>query len=275
MLTSPISLLLLWLIPFVGCATIYPQKTAVAHFLVDIPLKHLESGLEKVDCIYVINLRKRPEKWQRMRTLLKELGLKPNRVEAIDGWKLSPKEMQTLAGPYPVRLRGGQAGCILSHLSTLRDAAKRNFNIIWVMEDDLEILENIKQVPSLLSSLEQLDPDWDILYTDTDTKDPQGNPVRSLCADFRPDQQHLPLEYYLHEEELNADLKKIGQRFGAYSLLISQKGIKKILHYFTHVHLWTSYDIDIHYVPGLREYSTRRDIVSIWWGSQISDTNFK
>ena len=61
-------------------------------------------------------------------------------------------------------------------------------------------------------------------------------------------------------------------------MLISRKGIKKILDYFTHVYLWAPIDVDMHYIPGIRQYSTRRNVVSLWnWAlsDTISELNLK
>ena len=57
-------------------------------------------------------------------------------------------------------------------------------------------------------------------------------------------------------------MMQIRGRFGTYSMLISKRGIKKILDYFTSRPIWTAIDIDMHYIPTIREYAPRRDIVS-------------
>ena len=50
------------------------------------------------------------------------------------------------------------------------------------------------------------------------------------------------------------------------------KDVEKVLRYFTHVYLWSAIDVDIHYVPSIREYSTRRDIVSVHYeAGDVSD----
>ena len=56
---------------------------------------------------------------------------------------------------------------------------------------------------------------------------------------------------------------RIYQRFGAYSMILSKTGIENVLRHFTNNYLWTSYDVDIHYIPGIRQYCVNRDVVSI------------
>lgn len=254
-------------------ARVYPQTTAAAKYLKKINSVQKNSGVNRVDCIYVINLDRRPEKWKRMQGVLKEVGINGNRFSAIDGMGISDETQIELAGNYPVRMLKGEVGCLLSHVSVIKDAYDRGFNLIWVFEDDIEIVEDPRVMTPIIKALTMIDPNWDVLYTDIDSKHNNGETALALGLDFRPDRLfHYPLEYYLRRRPVNSDLMRLGQRYGLYSYLVSRKGMKKIYHYFTHVYLWTAIDIDIHYIPTLREYSTTREIVTIWTHSPISDT---
>jgi len=248
-------------------------KTQIENFLINIELQNSYSGMQNVDCIYVINLEHRFEKWLTTKKGLESYGIYPNRVNAINGWQFSEEVKQSLLGPHPLRLRGGQIGCILSHISALQDANKKGFEIIWVCEDDIEICENPHQISQYLALLSNLDPQWDILYTDSDSKNSEGMRVPSLVSDFRPDLPHFPPSYYIQRRFVHGDIQRIYQRFGAYSLLISKKGIRKILDHFLNNYLWTAYDIDIHYVPNIRQYCIHRDLVSINYKTP-SDTTY-
>jgi GR25 family glycosyltransferase involved in LPS biosynthesis len=266
---------------FLGCyfclplaldgAGLSPLPTAVRKHLKDTAISAKNSGMRDVDCIYVINLDCRPEKWVRVSSLLKERGLNPNRFSAIVGAGLSLRTKQELSGHYPMRLSDGEYGCLLSHLSVIRDAYKRGFRRIWVCEDDIDIIRDVKQLPLLLDRLTAIDPKWDMFYTDVETKNNEGLRIPSVDADFRPDFDYPDKAYYLEKNIVGKNLMSIRQRFGMYSFFLSRTGMRKILDYFTHVYLWSAVDIDIHYVPGLREYSTTKDYVSIWYQSPISD----
>src|SRR5262249_49315276 len=161
----------------------------------------------------------------------------------------------------------------LSHVSVIKDALLQGFKAIWVLEDDIEFVEDPHQISGFIAKLNKIDPNWDVLYTDIDSKNNLGVRVPALDSDFRPDRMFIySLEHYLKRTMLSDDLMRLGQRYGMYSLLISRKGMKKIYNYFTHVYLWTAIDIDIHYIPTIREYSITRDIVTIWCHSPFSDT---
>lgn len=246
-------------------------KTSIESYLIDVDLLNVTSGINQIDCVYVINLDQRMQKWVDVKNMFHSYGIYPNRVRAVNGWKLSEGDKHALMGSYPLRLRGGQIGCILSHISTLRDSFKRGYDVVWVCEDDIWIHENPHQLSELICELFKTDPNWDILYTDSDSKNKRGEVLPSVGSDFRQDLPHENLSYYVTREILNKDLVKVNQRFGAYSLIFSKRGIEKVLRYFTSNYLWTAYDIDIHYIPGIREYCIRRDVVSIDW-KKPSDT---
>lgn len=255
------------------CANICEKETPVVKHLKHVKGRKPYSGVSHVGCVYVINLDKRPEKWARMEQILKEKGIYALRFSAIDGWNIPLSAQQELAGDYPVRMLPGEVGCFLSHVSVIRHALKSGHNVVWIFEDDIEFVEDPHQMSSYIAELNALDPDWDILYTDIDSKNNQGISVPALDADFRPDRtSDEPLEHYLKRTPLSDGLMRLGQRYGMYSFLISKKGMRKIYHYFSHVYLWSAIDIDIHYIPSIREYSVTRDIVSIWCDSPFSDT---
>jgi GR25 family glycosyltransferase involved in LPS biosynthesis len=252
-------------------AYLYPHETATAKYLKSIEVSETRSGLKPINCIYVINLDERPEKWVRMQPIFKKQGLRVNRVSAINGWKLPKKALWELQGPYRTSITKGEIGCILSHISVLKDAYDRGFEMIWIFEDDVEFLEDIHQIPELLKKLSVIDPDWDIFYTDIDIQK-NGKYIPALAVWSRPDQQLFPLEYYTERRRLCEDIMMVRLRYGMHSVLFSRRGIEKVLHYFTHVYLWSAIDIDIHNIPGIRQYSTTRDMV-VQMRSDISDTS--
>ena len=160
------------------------QSLLVNKYFKKIELTEPNSLIDFIDCIYVINLDTRRDRWTWMESLCKKQSLTPNRVSAVDGWALSEEAKQEMTAPYPCRLRGGQFGCLLSHLSVLRDAYQRNFEVIWVMEDDVEFVEDPRQLSDLLAKLSLWDPDWDIFFTDTDFRDDHNGYLQSLSLIF-------------------------------------------------------------------------------------------
>lgn len=240
-------------------------------YLFNIEIENENSGMNIIDCVYVINLEKRSDKWIRTKEALNKYLIYPNRVNAFNGWLMTQEEKQNLFGTYPIILRGGEIGCLISHISVIRDAYQRGYECIWVCEDDIAIYESPHKLRRILTKLYSLIPDWDVLYTDIDSKDSEGNRVPSISSLFRPDQQYHSLDYYTTTKQIHKDILEIRQRFGAYSMLISRRGIEKILNYFSNVYLWASYDVDIHYIPSIKEFSLTRDLISIDF-NQPSDT---
>lgn len=169
-------------------------------------------------------------------------------------------------------MRGGQIGCLLSHLSVIVDADKKWYSHIWVCEDDIQINEPKEVIDNLIVNLSSIDPEWDLLFTDPDSKNSRGEHIISWNLYMRPDQPALPLSHYRRRIVVSKDLMRIGQRFGMYSVIISQRGIKKIVDYYSHVYLWYPIDFDIFYIPDIKAYAARRDIVTVNWKIPISDT---
>jgi hypothetical protein len=244
-------------------AQIYSDETAVAKYLKPVEISEFESGLNLVDCIYVINLDKRPEKWKRVKKSFDKRHLKVNRVSGIDGKLIPPSVLEELAGSYPNRLYPGEIGCLLAHVSVIKDAYERGFQIVWIAEDDMFFLDNVKLIPYLLTKLSRIDPDWDIFYTDIDSRSLDGGHNPSLGSDFRPDRVYEDRKHYHERTFVDYDIMKLGQRYGLYSTFMSRKGLKKVFDYFTHVYVWSPVDIEMHYIPGIRAYSVTQDIVTV------------
>lgn len=248
------------------------SQTAIVNYLRPIDISESQSGIKSVDCIYLINLDERPEKLGRVKPFIESYNLSINRVSGINGWKLTPEARAEMAGTYENGLPPGHIGCILSHVSILQDAYARGFDIIWVLEDDAEFLEDPHQLTAMLEELTTIDPEWDIFYTDVDFRKENGGYLRYLANAPRPTQAVPHLMHFLKRQPITDNIMSVRGRYGTHSLLISSRGIKKMLDYFTHVYLWTSIDVDIHYIPGIRQYSTTKDIVSNF-RKTISDTS--
>lgn len=252
-------------------AKIYPRKPGISRYLKNANSHKKRTGLATIDQIYVINLDFRKEKWERVKSILHSQGVNPTRFSAIVGSKLNSFDKEKLSGSYPIRMSSGEYGCLLSHISVIRDAYYRGYHRIWICEDDIDVIEEINLLPQLLQELNDINPSWDVFYTDIDTKDADGNHVPSVDGDFRPDKAYQDKSYYNERIAITDDIMKIHQRFGLYSYILSRSGMKKILSYFSHMNLWCPIDIDIHYVPDIQQYSARKDLITIWHLSPISD----
>lgn len=241
--------------PLQECPSLAP--TDLIHFLRPIQLENTSSGLKGIDCIYVINLDERPNRWDYTKQVFSEQKLTPNRVSAVNGWKIPTDRILSLldgdASPLmnAGKLMKGAIGCLLSHVSVYKHALEQGFTTVWICEDDLVFKQKAKKLSVLVNKLTTLDPDWDILYTDHFGQKPYTQKHRST-----------QLPYQEISYPLGKDFLRIHGRLNTHSILFSKKGLAKVYDYFTHVHLWAPIDLDIHNVPNLREYSVKKDVVT-------------
>jgi GR25 family glycosyltransferase involved in LPS biosynthesis len=254
--------------------------------------------IEEIDYVYMINLDERPEKFAISSSQLHQYGIYPYRFSAVNGWKLPaetfdcigvrfttpPQDLfmgttyrnvqgqkyksneliqETASSYYTLGMSPGNIGIVLSHLSVLQDAYDSGYNTIWVMEDDVEVIEHPQQLSMYIRELDTLASGWDILFTDIDTKNRQGTriPCRSMAA--RPNFPQQPLSHYLSQfYPISNQISKIGMRYGAYSMIIRRSAMNKILAYYKKYHIFLPYDMDFWLIPDLHMYTVNKDIVS-------------
>lgn len=256
-------------------------------------------SMSPIDFIYMINLDERPEKFALSAGNLHLYGIYPYRFSAVNGWKLSTADInrvgvkfnpdksqekfmasifkeidgvQCLSNGFiektgetyfAIGMSRGAVGIILSHLSILHDAYNSGYDTIWVMEDDAEIVDDPRQIFGLIQKLDNLVDDWDILFTDTDTKDTTGRhvPCRALAA--RPNFQISSLSSFFERfYPISDDFSRTGMRYGAYSMIVRRSGMRKILNYYKTYGIYLPYDLDYWLIPDLKMYTVNKDIVS-------------
>jgi GR25 family glycosyltransferase involved in LPS biosynthesis len=223
------------------------------------------SGVEGIDCVYVINLDERPERWEWVKKQFDLQNINPYRVSGINGWKIPKEQALHLFDKdadlikYPF---GGVLGCLLSHVSIYKNALEQGFKTIWICEDDIEFKQSKETISRLVKQLTELDPEWDVLYTDYTLKG-IGTQVP------RPGQNF----YTQIDTPVSEELVRIHGRLNTHSMIFSRRGLEKVYAYFTRGLLWSPIDVDIHYTPGLKEYSTKQDIVTSIHDSSILATD--
>lgn len=262
-------------------------------------------SMRNIDFIYTINLDKRPEKYAATVSALAPYGICPYRFSAVNGWDLSFQAIDDLGVKYKAgaphggicsvfrhidgkeipsfeilkeenvayychSMSRGAIGCIMSHLSVLQDAYTSGYQTIWVMEDDVRVVEDPHILSAIIDQLDQLVPGWDVFFTDPETKGADGN--RVYCGGIRPRPNFAfeSLWYYWNRTNVNENIVKMGLRFGSYSMIIRRSGMEKILNYFKTYSLFFPYDMEYFFPPGIRLYASPRDIVTTIAGG-ISD----
>ena len=256
--------------------------------------------VRNIDFIYTINLDQRPEKFAHCVNELAPYGISPYRFPAVNGWELSLETINMLGIPYRdgmvknlwgtaylpegdfmpyhevMNVEGrtyfchcmsrGAIGIVLSHLSVLQDAYDSGYKTIWVMEDDIEVIQNPHVLSDLIDKLNSFtgkkNEGWDILFTDQDTKNQNGEYVPCLGHARRPNYIPNKPERFASRISVKNTFRKIGARYGAYSMIVSRSGMKKILNYFKTYGIFLPYHMDFYLPNDISMYAVISDVVS-------------
>lgn len=102
-----------------------------------------------------INLDRRPDRWQRMQLKFDRHGIHSvRRFPALDGDNVNlPASWIHTSGAY---------GCLLSHLQVVREARRLGVSSVLIFEDDVVFDDRLQEKFS--TYIEQLPPDWDMLF---------------------------------------------------------------------------------------------------------------
>lgn len=256
--------------------------------------------MKNIDFIYMINLDQRPEKYALSCELLSPYGIYPYRFSAVNGWELSIDTLNDVGLKFePDMKKGiwgtsyiigenqeiehfheiiqnpgqtyfahclarGAIGCALSHLSVLQDAYDSGYETIWVIEDDILIVQD----PNILSDLiQQLDKkvgkkNWDILCTDQDTRNSNGQYVRCSGIGKRPNFNPKSKKQYYERKKVGNKFILKGARFGTYSMIVRRSGMKKILNFIKKHKIFFPYDMEFNLAEGLQMYCLTNDVVA-------------
>jgi len=252
-----------------------------------------------INFVYLINLDHRPEKYQESINELKKYGITPFRFSAVNGWKIKHQALQEIGVKFTKNMRPGgmgshflwedgkefisheligkegrtyfchciargAIGCLMSHVSIMKDAYESGYELIWIMEDDIEVL----RPPSLLLSyIKELDSlrgrkNWDLLYTDRDYRTRSGVYAPCYGTDYRPDVDTRNQERFAIRKKISTNIRRLGSRFATTSMIWTRSGLKKYLDYIEKHGMFLPIDMDIHLAPGMKAYSVVNDVVT-------------
>ena len=253
--------------------------------------------IENIDFIYTINLDARPEKFQNCLDQLLPYGIEPYRFSAVNGWELSLEDINDVAVTYEPWMDGrmfgtsylpenngepshekinifgkkyfchcmsrGAIGIVLSHLSVLQDAYDSGYETIWVMEDDIQVIQSPHLLSSLIKKLDKFvgPKGWDILFTDQDTKNQKGEYVPCLGYALRPNFYPKNPSRFAQRKKVGPFIK-VGARYGAYSMIVRRAGMKKILDFIKEKNIFLPYDMDFYLLNNISMYAVQEDVVS-------------
>ncbi len=254
--------------------------------------------VDQVDFIYMINLDQRPEKYSSSTAQLVPYGIMPYRFSAVNGWELTLENLNQLGVIYqigmPTDLWGtsylfadpqgvfheimhqpgrnyfshcmslGAIGIVLSHLSVLQDAYDSGYETIWVMEDDIEVIRNPHEMSALILELDKLvgKNGWDLLFTDLDTKAQNGQYI--ACSGYAKRPNFTPKNKRACEvrRKISRQLRKIGARYGTYSMIVRRSGMEKLLDFFKKHQIFLPFDMDFIFPDGINLFTVLHDVVS-------------
>lgn len=137
-------------------------------------------GFEK---IYLINLKRRPERLHKMDLIFRLLGMEYEVFEAVDGKNLSHDALQKIQfldgyeDPYNKRpMTRGEIGCFLSHYGIWNDVVENHYSRVLVFEDDVRFLENSTiELIEMVEDLMKMRTEWDLIYLGRKKMSPHGD----------------------------------------------------------------------------------------------------
>jgi|TARA_R110000823_G_scaffold34720_2_gene96432 GR25 family glycosyltransferase involved in LPS biosynthesis len=116
------------------------------------------------DQVYLINLKRRPDKLKVCQQLFAKLNIKYKISEAIDFCDGIPEDypVKPIEGSFLRDRAPGAWGCYVSHLEIIKDAKKNNYDKILILEDDVAIDDNFLSLFS--QKVKDLPQDWKLFY---------------------------------------------------------------------------------------------------------------
>ncbi|XP_061605177.1 procollagen galactosyltransferase 1 [Phyllopteryx taeniolatus] len=140
----------------------------------NIPAPSKQPDKMGFDEVFMINLRRRSDRRERMLRALYEQEIDCKITEAVDGKALNISDVQAMGihmlpgynDPYHGRpLTKGELGCFLSHYNIWNEIVERDLLTSLVIEDDLRFEVFFKRrLMYLMSEIEDEGLDWDLIY---------------------------------------------------------------------------------------------------------------
>uniref|UniRef100_A0A8C2ILD8 procollagen galactosyltransferase n=1 Tax=Cyprinus carpio TaxID=7962 RepID=A0A8C2ILD8_CYPCA len=126
------------------------------------------------DEVFMINLKRRADRRERMLRALREQEIDCKIIAAVDGKAMNVSEIHAMgihmlpsySDPYHGRpLTRGELGCFLSHYNIWKEIVDRGLKTSLVLEDDLRFEIFFKRrLQNLMSEVESEGLDWDLIY---------------------------------------------------------------------------------------------------------------
>jgi collagen beta-1,O-galactosyltransferase len=158
-----------------GVNKTYLKPLATSQFidLTSLGLKKRKTKLG-FDKIYIINLKRREDRRQRIESTLNDMNINYEIFEAIDAQNIDLNYIKSLGikiipnykDPYSDRsMNYGEIGCFLSHYFIWKETVEKKLNKIIILEDDARFELNFKSLFTyLINQMNEKKIDWEMLY---------------------------------------------------------------------------------------------------------------
>jgi GR25 family glycosyltransferase involved in LPS biosynthesis len=167
--------------------------------------------------IYIINLDRSPERWEKMKSQC--INLNCIRINAIDGKNLDDMKYNDIM--KKTKMKKNTIACFLSHLKCLNKFVKSNDEYVVILEDDVDIEKNFtKKINNLLKEIQDKNENFDIIFL---------GGTRVCGKKFS--------KSLLKIRQINKDCNA-----GTFGYLLSKKGAQKILDKFNQDGINKMYD---------------------------------
>jgi GR25 family glycosyltransferase involved in LPS biosynthesis len=183
------------------------------------------SGKEELEIFskiktFVVNLDRRPDRWETFIKHDEPNFLKYERFSAIDGTRLKPTlQLRHIFEHNNHNMRKGIVGCAMSHLKLYIDLLKdKDTDIYCILEDDVEFVPEFeKKLKYCFHSLSETN--WDLFYLG-----------HHLWPQFI-DNEVYSKELWPKIEQFNRSESLMCSMGGTIGYMITKKGVEKLLEY--------------------------------------------
>jgi len=114
------------------------------------------------DKVYLINLKRRPDKLKISTDLLNKLGIVFEVFNGVDFCDGIPADYPNQPKSQFLINKPGAFGCLMSHMKIISDAKKKKFDKILILEDDIAASENF--INLFDQKVKDLPADWKLFY---------------------------------------------------------------------------------------------------------------
>ncbi|XP_003817838.4 procollagen galactosyltransferase 1 isoform X1 [Pan paniscus] len=174
-------------VPLRAHSTLQDEAESFMHVQLEVMVKHPPAEPSRFisaptktpdkmgfDEVFMINLRRRQDRRERMLRALQAQEIECRLVEAVDGKAMNTSQVEALGiqmlpgyrDPYHGRpLTKGELGCFLSHYNIWKEVVDRGLQKSLVFEDDLRFEIFFKRrLMNLMRDVEREGLDWDLIY---------------------------------------------------------------------------------------------------------------